>query len=315
MVAVSTDPGAQGTLLTLRQIEVLRAVMVAGSVSGAARLLSVSAPGISRLMKYTERSVGLRLFDRRQGRYVPTPEANDIFEQVNSVYKRVDDLQSMIGRMKKGDPFELKIGSVPSICNVMVPRAIKAVRQTYPDLRIDINVLKLEEAVDYILLGKGELVAMSYRLDHNAIDFIPLATGRLFCIVPADHELAERNAISAAEMVKYPLIGIDPRDPYGSIMAKIFAVHGLDYDISIRARFGTTVCSLVQAGLGIAMIDQFTVAGGDLPGVRFLRIIEPTEFQTYIAKRRDVALSTFATNFVTSLRSVMNKATVAMCGD
>lgn len=292
-------------VLTLRQIEVLRAVMVAGSVSGAARLLGVSAPGISRLMKYTERSVGLRLFDRRQGRYVPTPEASDIFEQVNTVYKRVDDLQSMIGRMKLGDPFELKIGSVPSICNVMVPRAIQSVRHSFPNLRIDINVLKLEEAIDYILLGKGELVAMSYRLDHNAIDFIPLAKGQLFCIVPANHALAARDAISAAEMVRYPLIGIDPSDPYGSIMAKIFTDQGLNYDISIRARFGTTVCSLVQAGLGIAMIDQFTVAGGNMPGLKFLRIIEPTEFQTYIAKRRDVALSTFAVNFVTSLRRVM----------
>jgi DNA-binding transcriptional LysR family regulator len=282
--------------------------MVAGSVSGAARLLGVSAPGVSRLMKYTERAVGLRLFDRRRGRYVPTPEAGDIFEQVNSVYKRVDDLQSMISRLKKGDDFELKIGSVPSICNVMVPRAIQALRGAFPVLRIDINVLKLEEAIDYILLGKGELVAMSYRLDHNAIEFIPLARGQLFCIVPADHELAARDAVSASEMVRYPLIGIDPNDPYGSIMARIFADHGLAYDIAIRARFGTTVCSLVQAGLGIAMIDQFTVAGGEMHGVKLLRIKEPTTFQTYIAKRRDMALSSFAESFISSLRDVMNKA-------
>ncbi|MCZ8181693.1 MAG: LysR family transcriptional regulator [Beijerinckiaceae bacterium] len=294
-------------MLTLRQIEVLRAVMVAGSVSGAARLLGVSAPGISRLMKYTERSVGLRLFDRSQGRFVPTTEAKDIFEQVNSVYKRVDDLQSMIGRMRNGDPFELKIGSVPSICNVMVPRAIGTLRRSFPSLRIDINVLKLEEAIDYILLGKGELVAMSYKLDNNAIEFIPLAKGQLFCIVPAGHVLAKREVISAAEMVKHPLIGIDPNDPYGGIMARIFARHGLDYDIAIRARFGTTVCSLVQAGLGIAMIDQFTVAQGDMPGLRILRIDEPTEFQTYIAKRRDIALSTYAESFVRALRNVMNQ--------
>ncbi|MGL4727372.1 MAG: LysR family transcriptional regulator, partial [Bosea sp. (in: a-proteobacteria)] len=253
-------------MLTLRQIEALRAVMVAGSISAAARLLGVSAPGISRIMKYTERSVGLRLFDRRQGRYVPTPEAKDIFEQVNSVYKRVDELQLMIGRMKEGDRFELKIGSVPSICNVMVPRAIERVRRSFPSLRIDINVLKLEEAIDYILLGKGELVAMSYKLDHNAIEFVPLAKGHLLCIVPSGHPLASRRSISAAEMVRHPLIGIDPSDPYGEIMAKIFERHGLRYDIVIRARFGTTVCSLVQAGLGIAMMDQFTIAQADMPG-------------------------------------------------
>ena len=55
-------------MLTLRQIEVIRAIMVTGSIAGAARLLKVSAPGISRLMKYSEDSLGVRLFDRRAGR-------------------------------------------------------------------------------------------------------------------------------------------------------------------------------------------------------------------------------------------------------
>ena len=63
-----------------------------------------------------------------------------------------------------------------------------------------------------------------------------------------------------------PLIGIDPNDPYGRIMAEIFARKKLSYDITIRARFGTTVCALVKAGLGIAVIDQFTVAHGGYPG-------------------------------------------------
>jgi DNA-binding transcriptional LysR family regulator len=37
-------------MITLRQIEIVRAVMVAGTIAGAARLLNVSAPGISRLL-------------------------------------------------------------------------------------------------------------------------------------------------------------------------------------------------------------------------------------------------------------------------
>ncbi len=47
--------------------------------------------------------------------------------------------------------------------------------------------------------------------------------GKLYCIVPEDHELAQRKRVTAAEISKYPLIGIDPEDPYGRIMAGIFA--------------------------------------------------------------------------------------------
>src|SRR5689334_16653500 len=121
-------------MLTLRQIEVIRAVMITGTIAGAATLLNVSAPGISRLMKYTENSLGVRLFDRRHGRYVPAPEAHGVFDQINAVYKKVEDLQFTVKRLGSGQGIELKIGTVPSIANIMVPRAVERIRKRFPDL-------------------------------------------------------------------------------------------------------------------------------------------------------------------------------------
>jgi len=247
-------------MMTLRQVEVVRAVMVTGTIEGAAKLLNVSAPGISRLVKYTEKSLGIRFFQRQNGRYSPTPEARSIFEQINGVYKKVDDLTAIISKIE---------------------------------------------------LGKGECVTMNYRLDHSALDFAPLAAGELFCVVPEGHELAERAEISAAEMTRYPLIGIDPNDPYGRIMAAIFARHKLAYDITIKARFGTTVCALVKAGLGIAIIDQFTVAHGGMPGIKLLRIVEPTPFDTFVAMKRGAPLSQHVEYFIECLRAEMRAVGVA----
>ena len=292
-------------MLTLRQIEVIRAIIVTGTIGGAARLLNVSSPGISRVMKHTESALGLRLFIRRQGRYIPTPEAKDIFSQINAVYDKVEDLHFVIRRLESGAISELKIGSVPSIANVMVPRAIKRVRDKYPKLLIDVDILKIEEAIDYLLLGKGEVVTISYKLDHPLLTFEPLAMGKLFCIVPENHELAQKKRVSAAEISKYPLIGIDPEDPYGRIMAGIFAKRSLSYDVTIRARFGTTVFALVKHGLGIAVLDQFTVAETPLSGVCRIPIAEPTEFQTYFAYRKDATLSSFCEHFIAALRDEM----------
>jgi DNA-binding transcriptional LysR family regulator len=292
-------------MLTLRQIEVIRAIMVTGTVGGAARLLNVSSPGISRVMKHAESLLGLKLFSRRQGRYTPTPEAKDIFSQINNVYDRVEDLQYVIARLKRGAESELRIASVPSISNVMVPRAIASVRRKFPNLSIDIDILKIEEAIDYLLLGKGEVVAMSHKYDHPMLTYEPLAKGRLLCIVPEGHSLAQRGSVSPAEIVKYPLIGIDPNDPYGRIMAGIFTHHSLAYEVTIRARFGSTVCALVRNGLGIAVIDEFTMADGRFPGVRSLPISAATEFQTYVTFRKDATLSSYCEFFVASLRAHM----------
>jgi DNA-binding transcriptional LysR family regulator len=292
-------------MLTLRQIEVIRAIMVTGTVGGAARLLNVSSPGISRVMKHAEASVGVKLFSRKGGRYSPTREASAIFNQINGVYDKVEDLQFVISRIKRGANIELKVGSVPSIANAMVPRAIADVRKAFPSLLIDIDILKIEDAVDYLLLGKGELVVLSSKTDHPMLTNTPLARGRLKCIVPDGHPLSRGSRVTADKIVEYPLIGVDPNDPYGRIMAGIFSNKALHYEVTIRARFGSAVCALVSQGLGIAIIDEFTLAADNWPKIRALDIDESTVFQTYVMHRKDVALSSYGARFVASLRGHM----------
>ena len=296
-------------MLTLRQIEVIRAILVTGTVGGAARLLNVAAPGVSRLMKHTEDVLGLTLFTHKNGRYTPTSEAEAIFGQINLVYERVEDLQYLISRLKQGSDSELRIGAVPSISTIMVPKAVASVRARYPGLRIDIDVLKIEEAIDYLLLGRGEVVAISSKTDHPMLAFEPLATGRLFCIAPPGHALARKARVSVEEIARHPLIGIDPKDPYGRIMAGLFERHGHSYTVSIRARFGSTVCALVTAGLGVAVMDQFTLAGHNWPGVQVIEIEEPTAFETYIAHRRDHAPTIYCAGFIEALRTHMRDRT------
>jgi len=292
-------------MLTLRQIEVVRAIMVTGTVGGAAKLLNVSSPGVSRVMKHAEMSVGVKLFSRKGGRYSPTHEANAIFNQINGVYDKLKDLQFIISRIKRGADIELKIGSVPSIASAMVPRAIADVRAAFPNLLIDIDILKIEDAADYLLLGKGELVVLSSKPDHPMLAHTPLARGRLKCIVPEGHVLARASRVPASEIVKHPLIGVDPNDPYGRIMAGIFSNDALQYEVPIRARFGSAVCALVSQGLGIGIIDEFTLAANNWPKIRALDIVESTAFQTYVVHRKDVTLSSYGARFVASLRGHM----------
>ena len=292
-------------MMTLRQIEVVRAIMVAGSIAGAARLLNVAQPGVSRTMKHLDSTLGFHLFTRRNGRYVPAPEARRIFDQLQEMHKKLEDLQFSIKQLDRGKDVEWSLASVPSIANVMVPKAIAGLRKRYPDLVIDVDIIKLEDAIDYLLLERGELVVMSYELDHPALTFEPLAEGHLVCICAPDHPLAGQEDVTAAQIAQYPLVGIDPKDPYGSIMAGLFEQAGLSYDIAIRARFGTTVCALVKQNLGVAVIDAFTVADRQDGSLAILPIREPTAFQTYVGMRKEVELTSYAATFINDLRRIM----------
>ena len=61
--------------LTLRQLEVVYAILRAGSVTGAAGYLNVSQPAVSNVLRHTEQQLKFKLFERIGGRLNVTPEA------------------------------------------------------------------------------------------------------------------------------------------------------------------------------------------------------------------------------------------------
>lgn len=303
-----------GKKLTLRQIEVIRAVMIAGSIAGAARLLNVAQPGVSRTMKHLEGKLGINLFIRQGGRYVPAPEARDIFNQLQEVYNKLSNLQISVLQLEQGQDVELAIGSVPSIAHVMVPKAVATFKKQFPMLLMNIELLKLEEAIDYLMLRRGEVVCISHKFDHPAIKFENLAQGTLICLAHRSHPIAKKKKVSVEDIAQHPLIGIDPKDPYGSILASIFEKKGLDYNIIIRARFGSTVMGLVRENLGIAVLDSFSTVNlaYNEPDLIQIPITNIDNFETYVALRKDCELSGFAKSFIMALRATMNAPSAAI---
>ncbi len=280
--------------LTLRQIEVIRAVMIAGSIQGAASLLNVSAPGISRLVKHTEDTLGVRLFERKAGVFLPAAEAQTIFSMIHQVHRQIEHLNDAVHSLRKGEEMTLSFASAPSIAQFIAARVIRSIRHRFPDLNIDLNILKIEETLDYLLVERGEFVIMSSPSNNPAVEAVPLVEGRLVAIVPEGHRLAARPAISIHDLVDEPVIGVDPNDPYGAVLASPFRAAGIEPTYAMRGRFAQTVVSLVRHGLGVAVIDEFSVAEVYMPGLVRRPLVEPCSITAYVLTRRGRALSSFA---------------------
>lgn len=301
--------------LTLRQVEVIRAVMMAGTIQGAAKLLHVSAPGISRLVKHTEDSLGVRLFERKGGLFVPATEAHSIFEIVHQVYRQVENLSAAVSSLQKGQEFTLCFASSPSIAQFIAARVVRSVRARFPELFIDLNILKIEETLDYLLLERGEFVLMSSAIDNAAVSNTPIARGRLVAIVPDGHPLAARSEVSVHDLLPYDFIGVDPGDPYGAALARPFHDAGIVPRYTMRGRFAQTVVSLVRHGLGVAVIDEFSVAEVYMPGLTRISLREQSELTAYVVTKQGRQLSSFAEFAIDRFRREMALATARTTWD
>lgn len=61
--------------MEMNQFEAFRAVMLIGTVSGAAEMLGRSQSAVSRLLSRLEYETGVQLFERRKGMIAPTAQA------------------------------------------------------------------------------------------------------------------------------------------------------------------------------------------------------------------------------------------------
>ncbi len=294
--------------ITLRQVEMIRAVLLRGTISGAAEHLGVSAPGVSRLIKHTEESLGIRLFERRAGLFIPAVEAGPVFDQIREVYKGVENLQSSISSLKKGEDVRLSFASAPSVAQFIAARATRSIRRRYPDLYIDLNILKIEETLDYLLLERGEFVIMSSPVNNPGIESTEIAVGRIVAILPEGHKLAAKSEVTVAEMAQEALIGVDPSDPYGAAIAQPFHDAGLDPNYSMRGRFAQTVVSLVRHGLGVALIDEFSVAEVYMPGVVRRPMVEYTPVKIYVVSKKGRVRSNFSDYAIRQFRKELSEA-------
>jgi DNA-binding transcriptional LysR family regulator len=87
-----------------RQLEVFRTIMRCGTLTEAARSLNVSQPALSQVLFHTEDELGFKLFDRVKGRLVPTPEAEELYPEVDRIFGDIEILRRTASELKAGQP-------------------------------------------------------------------------------------------------------------------------------------------------------------------------------------------------------------------
>lgn len=251
----------------LRQMEAFRAVMLTGSMNGAAKLLFVSQPAVSRLIAHTEQSLGLQLFERDKGKLTPTPEAQRLFQEVGPLFDealRIDELARDLAERPEG---ALTLCSSPSLALNFVPPVIAQYMELYPNVRLKFHTTLLSDMAHELLGRKAELAVSVLPIDHPNLVVEPLATGEMVCILPQGHALAARRAVSLAELAECRLILYNRNIPFGQLVAAAFQRAGVSWNPAVEIVRAELACALVRVGAGVAIVDEFSVGQQGWPGV------------------------------------------------
>ena len=76
----------------------------------------------------------------------------------------------------------------------------------------------------------------------------------------------------------------------------------------MRGRVAQTVVSLVRPGLGVAVIDEFSVAEVYMPGLVRRPLVEDTRVQIHVTRKKGRVLSGFAEYTIAQFRRELARA-------
>lgn len=285
-------------------MEVFRAVMLTGSISGASRMLFISQPAVSRIVSHTEQTLGLKLFNRTKGKLVPTPEGEALFREVDEFYQHAMRVDEFAADLVQGPSGMLNISSSPSLSYRVVPMAIARFVERYPRIRVNYHTTLLHGMAAEILSNKVDLVVSVLPLEHPHLRVQTFSQGRMVCVVPDRHVLALQDVVSLRNLVPFPLITHHPSIQFGRMVRAAFQAADVEITPRIHVMQTEIACSLVRAGIGCAIVDEFSAAGGPWIGLQVRPLAEEIKLAPSIARTVFDRQGTHADKFIEVLTSM-----------
>lgn len=123
----------------LDDLRFFNALAAAGTLTGAADSLGVSASTVSRRIASLEAAVGVRLFQRRPDGYTPTVEAGTLLAEAAALEGRARDLFERVGVGEKDLTGRVRINLIESLLHVAVLPSLSAFMTAHPGLTLDIS--------------------------------------------------------------------------------------------------------------------------------------------------------------------------------
>ena len=257
-------------MLSFRQLEVFRAVMLTGSISAAAHQLGIAQPTVTNTVRRLEDVLGALLFDRSGARLRPTALARQVFKVVNPSLAGFDHLTDQIAQIVRGHLASFGMGVSPSVSQGLAPRALKHFAVDRPDVRIRMDTLARLHYTEYLWLAEGDCTVTIIRPDDPAIISHEIAAYSLVVVLTADHRLARRDSVAIQDIAAERLIAFHPVAPLDPMLRAMFAAEGLVPNVSVETRFAMTGPHLMREGFGIAVIDELSALGIHDPALRVL---------------------------------------------
>lgn len=232
------------------------------SFSRSAESLNLTQPAVSKRIAALESELDSRLFDR-VGRSVHLTEAGKVLLpsalKISSEVSRIENEIITLGSVVGG---KLTIGASEHVGLDKLATILKTYKENHPDVEIDVQFLKSEEALEKTENGLLDICLCSVlenqdgRNAHSGLHKIQAWRENLQVVAEKGHPLAYKRSVTLAELARYP--GILPL-PYSAIrqsVDRLMTQNAVTAEVAMEAMDFQTTRWMAVVGLGWALLPK-----------------------------------------------------------
>lgn len=241
--------------MLLREIEVFRAVMAAGSTSKAATLLGISQPGVSQIIRKLEDAAEFSLFDRVRGRLVPTTEAVALLQEVDRCFVGLDMIEHRMRSLRSGSIDRLRIAAYPAYGMGFMPRAIARLPIDPRRMNVSLQVMSSRDVYQSILAGQFDFGLMADETSTAGLEHSTFARTQGVVVMSRQHRLASKALIEPQDLDNESFIALNPEDASRRRLESLLALAGHTLAPVVQTPYASTVCEFALVGVGIGLAN------------------------------------------------------------
>ncbi len=188
--------------MDITQLEYFKVIAETGSLTKAAKILHISQPAMSAMLKKFEEELNVELFDRSPNRIYLNKTGELALVYVNNILRNVEqmkaDLLSLADRT-----LTLSVAFCdPGVRWFCVPRFSVA----YPDVKLRDDLYERGEGARLLTERVYDLMVTPEEITGDNIQSLPFLRDRVFLSVPKDNKLLRYDSLFLKDIPAQPLL-------------------------------------------------------------------------------------------------------------
>lgn len=228
--------------------------MRAGSITGAAKLLTISQPAVSKMLHRMEDQIQMQLFVNQKGKLYPTEKAAHLFVFADEIFRNVEKMKQAVFDIRDSRIGRLQIVTNSTIAESLLAKPISKFLTSFPRFSISLKPLPNNQIINRVALQQADVGVFFGPADVPFVEQHDLCRVPVMCAINQNHRLSAKPVVTLADLADERIITFHRNAFYGQVVWDALQAEGVEPDSLIECNHSTAALVLVQAGAGIALM-------------------------------------------------------------